>query len=320
MNNSVNLCFLADDNYIMQTTVTINSIYLNRNNNTTYNIYIILNKGKEKNIQRIKELETVNFKINIIKIDKINELVKFDIEGISASPTAICKFYIPEILNELDKVLYIDGDVIILDDLLDLYNTDIKDNYVAAVKDTCGLSRSLYRLFKKDVFYFNSGVMLMNLKKMREEKTSNSLMEYRINGYNQLMDQDSLNYVLKGKVIELPFAYNTQLCCFENVKWFNTNNQIQVLHDYFKLPNNTKEYNDIINNAKIVHYSGSLKPWNQGEVIESELWNYYYNNSPFKDVILHKKPNRKKKLNVVNKIFKRMRRYIFMRNFIRNEE
>lgn len=320
MQNEVNICFLADDNYLMQTTVTISSLYINKNEDTIYNLFIILNGKSEEKIKRLKGLERNNFKISIIKIDRIKELLKFDIKEIPASPTAICKFYIPVLLKEIDKVLYIDGDTLIERDLLELYNIDIKDNYIGAVKDTCGLSRSLYRLFKKNVFYFNSGVMIMNLRKMREEDIPNKLMEYRINGYNHLMDQDALNYVLKGKVMELPFEYNTQLSCFEDVKRIRNTNRIRILREYFNIQKDIKNTDEIINMATILHYSGSLKPWNQAYVVEGDLWIYYYYNSPFKDVLLRKINKSKKKNSILSKLFKKIRRYNFMRNFIRNEE
>ena len=320
MKNKVNLCFLADDNYVMQTVVTINSIFLNKNDDTLYDIYVILNNGSEENIKKIKEMENSSFKINIIKIDKMKELFKFDIEEISASPTAICKFYIPEILSDLDRVLYMDGDIIVTNDLLELYNIDIGDNYVGAVKDTCGLSRSLNKLFKKNVFYFNSGVMIMNLKKMRENNISDSLMDYRINGYNYMMDQDSLNYVLKDKVMELPFIYNTQLCCIDDVKRYDSNKQMSVLQEYFNLQYDVSKFEEIVNKAQILHYSGTLKPWNKANVAESDLWVYYYYKSPFKDIVLKKRIKNLKKRNIVSKFFKKMGRYKFMCNFIRNEE
>ena len=320
MKEMINLCFLADDNYIMQTCITLNSLYLNKSKNSNYIIHLILNSGSDENIKRIKKLENDSFKINIIKIDRIDELLKFNIEEISASPTAICKFYIPEILNELDKVIYIDGDVIINSDLSDLYNIDIKNNYIGAVKDTCGLSRSLYKLFKKDVFYFNSGVMIMNLKKMREENISKKLMDYRINGYNQLMDQDALNYVFKNKVYELPFIYNTQLCCIEDVKRFNEQKQIVVLKKYFNISYTISCFQDIINEAIILHYSGSLKPWNIGEVAENDLWFYYYYCSPYRDIKLKRKKKNKKKTKLVKKIIKRAKRYKFMKKFKKKGE
>ena len=155
---------------------------------------------------------------------------------------------------------------------------------------------------------------------MRDEKISESLMNYRINGYNQLMDQDALNYVLKNNVMELPFIYNTQLCCIEDVKRFKDGKKMQVLKEYFKIPYNVVNFDEIIKKAKVLHYSGSLKPWNQANVAESDLWVYYYYNSPFKDLILRKRIKNKKKVNIINKFFRRIRRYRFMHGFIRRKK
>ncbi len=308
---NIDICFLTDDGYAMQTCIAITSILKTKKDNIFYNIYILCNKVSNDNLKKFEELDKKNLKINIIKLKNNDEYIKYDIKDIPASTTAIYKFNIPQILNKLDKVLYLDGDIIVHNDLSELFNYDIGNNYVGAVKDTAGLSKSLFKLFiKKNIFYFNSGVMIMNLKKMREDKVTELLIDYRINGYNELMDQDALNYVLHNKVCELPFKFNTQLM-FE---WINNN--IQQLKEYFKITSDLKTAKDIMNNAVITHYSGKKKPWKHCDGPEHDLWIYYYYISPYKEYMIDRTINEKNNLNKkinskINTYLKNYRRYKF---------
>ncbi len=315
---NVDICFLTDEGYAMQTCIALTSILKNKKNNIKYNIYILCNKVSNDSLEKIKSLDKVNFNINIIELKNNDEYIKYDIKDIPASPTAIYKFNIPQILNKLDKVLYLDGDIIVNEDLSELFNYDIGDNYLGAVKDTAGLSKSLFKLFiKKNIFYFNSGVMIMNLKKMREDKVTELLIDYRINGYNELMDQDALNFVLRNKVCELPFKFNTQLM----FAWINNN--VKELKEYFKMTSDLKSTKEIINNAVIVHYSGMKKPWKHYDGFEHDLWVYYYYLSPFNNNMLnrclyHSNINNNKFTNFIKKKQKNLRRYKFMKKFIKN--
>ena len=108
-------------------------------------------------------------------MNELKNLHTFEENGIcQATPSALLKFKISEILANYDKIIYLDGDILVQKDLTELYNIDIDGYYVAAVDDT----GKIYH--KKDVYakypnYFNSGVMLLNLKKCREDNISSKL-------------------------------------------------------------------------------------------------------------------------------------------------
>ncbi|MCK7489743.1 MAG: hypothetical protein MZU79_05535 [Anaerotruncus sp.] len=84
---------------------------------------------------------------------------------------AYLKFDLPDLIPNQDKVLYLDGDIIIQKDLSDLFEINIKDYYAGAVKDIGLIDNDLN--IKN---YFNSGVMLLNLKLMRENNASTALL------------------------------------------------------------------------------------------------------------------------------------------------
>jgi len=312
--NLVNLCFITDEGYIMQTCVAITSILKCKLEQTKYAIYVICNNVTRESIDNLKKLEENNFEIKIIELNDDGKYLRYDIKNIPASPAAMYKFSIPNILKDIDKVIYLDGDIIVRKDLIDLFKIDILDNYVGAVKETGGLSRTLYNLFiKNNVFYFNSGVMLMNLKQMRKDNITDKLIEYRLNGYNELMDQDALNVVLKNKVLELPFKYNTQLM------FMYMNSAIHKIRKFYKLDETIMDYDSIIGTSVVLHYSGKKKPWKHLDGFMHEIWVYNYYSSPYKNKLLSRcifKNNKSNKfISLIKREKKNIRRYKFMKQF-----
>ena len=306
--NEINICLLTDNDYIIQTCVAITSIVENKAKESFYNIYILCDMLLDDNIKKIMTLEKEKIKIKIINLNSNGKYLQYAMD-VPASPTAIYKFSIPKILGKLDKVLYLDGDIIVKKELCELYNYDLENNYIGAVKDTIGLSKSLYRLFiKQNVFYFNSGVLLMNLKKMRNDNVTEKLLEYRKKEYNELMDQDALNYVLRGKVKELPFLYNMQTLVTKK-------NNLENLKKYYEFTNEIKNFDDIINNAVVVHFAGSKKPWKYFGGDGYDLWMNYFRKSPFKDEELKKTEYEEKKNFKIKYVIKKIRRYKFMKKF-----
>lgn len=286
LNNTLNICLLTDNGYVMPTYVTIYSIFKNRNVKVNYNIFLLCYCVDKKNKNRFLELNCDKFRISIIDLEN-NDISQYKIDNIPATPTSINKFFIPDILSEINKVLYLDGDIIVKCDLLDLYNYDTGDNYIAAVKDVEGLSMT----FRKKVGYkyFNSGVMLMNLSMMREDGIPDKLYEYRKNGINRLMDQDALNYVLIDKVLYIPFEYNVQTNAL-SVNFLNISD-IYKFENIKKFWNLSDEYNtidDIFKSAKIIHYT-STKPWKYFDGYGNDLWYSYYIQSSYDDVPIMRK-------------------------------
>ena len=102
-------------------------------------------------------------------------------------------------------------------DLSEFYDTTLEDVYTAVVNDVMtvwGEEHRTWLQFKEDV-YFNSGMMLLNLNKMREDSLPEKLLDYRLNGINYFMDQDALNVVFEGKIRLVSPEYNL-LNCFLN--------------------------------------------------------------------------------------------------------
>lgn len=276
--NSINIVFITDNGFAVLTGVAIYSLKKHANPNIKYNINIICNNVDQNYILNFKKLKSKNFYIKIVKVDgkKYEDLKK---DNLHVSTTALFKFDLPNIFPNLDKILYIDGDVLIQSDLCDLYKTDISDFYAGVCIDYGGLTFPMpfnKRLKIKNKYYFNSGMLLLNLKKLRNDDIPKKLIDYRINKNNFYMDQDAFNVIFKEKVKYLSFKYNFIITCWRD---FGEN----ILTDFYKLPKKEKRV-DYLLDAEIIHFASADKPNKYIDVPLSSVWYEYYINSTFKNV------------------------------------
>ena len=138
------------------------------------------------------------------------------LEGIYIDPryteAASFRLLLPELLPELDRILYLDCDIIVRQDLSRLWQeTDLADNYLGAVYEAAieGQAERFRAIGCDPARYFNSGFLLMNLKQMREEKVSERLLEACRVPYLEFPDQDALNQVCLGRVLPLSPLQNS---------------------------------------------------------------------------------------------------------------
>lgn len=128
---------------------------------------------------------------------------------------ALFRIMLPELLPDLDKIIYLDADILANRDIKELWNTDISNYCLAAVQDL-GIARGIWSIAvkRKEVpadRYFNSGVLYMNLKKIRTEGNMRELiLEYlKRTKETDLPDQDALNVVYGEKTLFLEQDWNS---------------------------------------------------------------------------------------------------------------
>ena len=272
--NSINLVFICDENYVVPTIVAITSIYKNKNAETRYSINILAVEITESSKNIFYTLNRDKFYINIIEVDNVEQHQSYVLENLHVSPAAIYKFNIPNYFPDLEKILYLDGDILVQKDLSILYNIDISDVYAGVIKDMKPMQYNPPQVTKLKVnhtAYFNSGVMLLNLKKMRKDNIVEKLFQYRKNGINFFMDQDALNVVFKEQVLYLSLMYNMMTSV---ISFFT----FEEIAQYYSLAIENEA--NIYSQATILHLCTKYKPWSYNNVPFSDLWKYYYDESP----------------------------------------
>lgn len=263
---------ISDDNFIMPTSVAITSIIFNKAEETHYVIYVLMAECSEESKRRINELnnlsEDCNVKIIEVSLDKYK-----DIKQLAHIPIAcLLKFDICDIISNYDKLLYLDGDIIVRSDLWELYNNDIGENYAAAVKE-------MYCV-ENDNGNINAGVMLFNAKKIREEGLRDKFFETRKSlGDRGSMDQQTFNIMFKDRYCYVGIKYNCVPGRLEEKAIIQ--NGIDKFNNVYN--SNYSDYKQVYDNAVIIHYATSKKPWKYTFVSEAKEWYSYYLKSPFKD-------------------------------------
>ncbi len=273
---SVNLVFICDDGFVMPTIVAITSAILNKNEESVYNINVIGNNLSDYYYKEFESLQTENVHINVIKLNKnFDEYPPANHNPIT--PTSLIKFELANILSEIDKVIYVDGDTIIRKDLSELYNTDILSCYSGVVKDIIPIIHNniLKELDLDHEAYFNSGMLLLNSKKIREDGIVDKLIDYRKNHKNIFMDQDAFNVVFEENVKYLDIENDLILSSLTHLD-FN------VLIDYYNL-NNDITAQELLKGATILHYASPEKPWKYKNSFNQKEWLFYYKKSILKE-------------------------------------
>lgn len=272
------IVFICDKNYVMPTAIAINSLKSSKALNTQYHVFIV---SVDLSVDDTAVLSSISD--SCIRLDIIEPSRKFD--GLHASSSkailvateaALQKFDLANIISEYDRVIYLDGDVIVREDISTLLQTELEGKIAAVVSD----SGQIY--FKHDWVrrvgnYFNSGVMVLDLKSMRELRISEQLVEAKKKiGRDNLMDQNAFNLVLDGKVSHLPIRYNFLCVNLSRARHKYSINDINQLYgtQYSSLE-------EAMSDAAIVHFSSKDKPWIFTDVPFAELWWRYYLSSPF---------------------------------------
>ncbi len=236
----MNICLSCDDKYSQYAGVVIASVLLNSKQNDIFNFYILDGNISQENKDKILSLKSIkDFDISFVKIDDtLFETYKNIGTHSYLSLPAFYRLKLPSILKDIDKVLYLDCDIIVNSSLQELYNTDIKKFYAAAVVDIATKSSGYVPKLDKGNLYFNAGVLLLNLEKMRTDNVEEKFEKYTIDNIATIRvgDQEILNQVCQGKIKPLDSCWNVQSSNFVN-------------------------RSDYTNNPKIVHYIGRQKPW-----------------------------------------------------------
>ena len=270
-----NICFSLDSNYVEQFCVSAVSILENALTQDNIDFYILdggLTQKDKFDIESLKKIK--DFNLVYLKIDanefKICPLLKDTDENhkdYHVTLPGYFRFKLPELLPNLDKILYLDCDVIIRSSLDELFLVDLKDKSAAMVEDV-DASKELERLNVKH--YYNSGIMLINLDYWRKNNIQEKLFDYVKNNSDRIVwqDQDVINAVLSDSIKPIENKWNYQYFLYEKIE--------------------PKELNDCV----ILHLAGRFKPWIMPfEHFIYDCYYYYLLMTPFKNKVFEYRLN-----------------------------
>lgn len=243
-----------NNNNFYPTFVSITSILDNANYSTFYIINILVSKRKKnfsnENKIKFKNLENRYPKCQIIIIE-INDKI-FEFANIKRYPiSAYYRLLLADLLPDINRIIYLDGDTIVLTDLTELINLNMKNNTILGFVDNSFYLTEDFGI--KTFNYITSGVLLINLENIRKEFITQHFLSF-IKKYKKNLkqeDQTVINIVLNGKIGFLPPKYGI---------WDYNNLTLLRLHNhYFNYSRNVKCYKDYdlikgFQYPSIIHY------------------------------------------------------------------
>lgn len=249
-------CLCFNEGYVPYACVTIKSIMDNANPEDDVVIHIVSDYLSNDSLEFLKQWNVV---FHIINDDSI-----FD--GIDSSVWSVYTLYrlfLPKYLEtDIHKVLYLDCDVIVNDNLNELFEMDMRDRAIAGCIDPQTYSEEVFARLNYGVEkkYICAGVLLMNLDYWRENDLTDKVVEYMKSNPDKIafLEQDALNFLCSENKIILPAEYGVQ-CSF--------------LRDNRFLVEHIDSIESIVDNPKIVHYAG-YAPWVycKNKSLHSHLW------------------------------------------------
>lgn len=155
--------------------------------------------------------------------------------------------------RELDRILYLDPDILVINPIRKLYETDIADYlYAAAFHDRVSVKEvNKLRLMPYEISaYYNSGVLLMNLDRQRERIKENEIFDFVEKNKVRLIlpDQDIINALYSKHIKEVDEIL------------YNFDPRFYLYHKL--VSKGLYDMNFIIRNTSIIHFCGKKKPWN----------------------------------------------------------
>ena len=233
----MNLAFAINKQYIPYFFVVLKSIEKNSLPGEDFTIHIMFIDLTELELNQLK-IEFPHFKFIWHNMNNF-EFGNFFVNGHISYETYF-RIILPEIID-VDKVLYLDSDLIVRRPLNDLYNKNIESVAIAAAYDYKAQERKKELGIPDAASYFNAGVLLMNLEYWRNYNLTNILEHYiqEMGSNLKYWDQDALNALLYDKVLIVEDTWNIQTANFE-LEYYDKNN---------------------LTNPAIVHFTGASKPW-----------------------------------------------------------
>ncbi len=266
---TVPVFFSADEHYMPFLAVALTSIKKYASADREYQIHILCTGVDEKSCKPVLDMQTKNIKISFVNIaDKAKQIQSVMRCRDYYTSAIYFRLFIPDLFPQYEKAVYLDCDIVLLEDIANLYDIEIGDNYIGAVADQAVSKVPQFREYTKNALdieaddYFNSGVIVLNLQRLRAinfYKTFYGILSSY--DFTVAPDQDCLNLICKDKVH------------YYGAEW----NAMPIGEEGKQTP-------------KLIHYNLAMKPWHyDGVSYEKYFWDYAKQTQYYDAILAQKK-------------------------------
>ena len=283
------LVFPCSDFYVPYFAVALQSLIEHSDNKRGYKVFVMESDISKTNKNRIQSVvkNSPNISLEFYNMNKIIKNIELAVWGHISKETYF-KLCIPKIFREYSRVLFCDSDIVFMNDPAKLFDMDIGDKKIAAAE--CHLLNGIINTNPEDKKYIiktlgiknadkylQAGVVLFNNKLISDTDVDNLINMANGKKYH-FLDQDILNVYFQNDWFEFSSEWNYET---PQQVFSETNKNMSKKHK--------EQYIDAGKRPKIIHYSGSLKPWICVNEAYADIWWNYARHSLFYETILNRR-------------------------------
>ena len=276
----------ATDSIIPYCAIALESLVDNSNPAYNYDILILHTEVSDKSQEKLIKSFSGYTNVSIRFYNLYSEIESLELHAIMHIPIqSALRLFMPDIFPNYERILHLDADIIVCDDIAKLYNIEMGDCLVAATHDAdfCGqykmdlneIKDYTHKVLKIDNpynQYFQAGVVLFNIAEMRRTFWGKELIIDCVEKKYRYFDQDTLNYNCLGRVKFIDTAWNVMTDCGgSRINDVIRKGPARIYDDYMKA---RKE-------PKIIHYAGFEKPWDAVSCDFADFFWEYARKTPF---------------------------------------
>ena len=264
----MNILVAINEKYTKQLNALLKSIQYS-NPNELFRIYVLNNNLKKEYKKEVeKGINKAIINLRYLKITKkeLEEFALFEKKGLKEVAFRIfATKYLPK---TLDRILYLDSDIIVINELKNLYEMDFEGNYYIATTHVRKILHKFHEIrlnINEEIPYINKGVLLINLKELRKRNIKNDIEKY--------LQDKKLKVFLSAEQDIITAVYGDKIKLVDSLKYNLGDRELNFYNiNHYKNPIGLKW---IRKNTVIIHYHGKNKPWEKGYF--GKLGCFYYN-------------------------------------------
>lgn len=253
MSDVIDIACTSDGGYLPHTATMLHSLFSSNPGERFRVVLLHGNQIEADDRERLKQL-AAPFGAEIRCIRIVPERVQ-DFPSLHLHRSVWYRLFLPDELPQLDRILYLDSDLLVLDRLRPLWETALGSNLMACVPNPLyAFSPDMVKMLGLNSVreYLNSGVMLMNLAGMRDEHALQQLLAYaKAHPQNPAQDQDAYSAVFHARCTMLPPRWNLQTIFFD----------LPPQDSAAQIGQPVEVVRQAIAHPAIVHFIGPSKPW-----------------------------------------------------------
>lgn len=279
----MNVIYASNNDYAKYLGISMLSLFDNNQDLDNITVYILSQEIDKVNIDYLYSIANKYCRsLKFIDISEFKKLIPFEFNTSGYNPITLSRLFLCSYLpSDLERILYLDCDIIVNGSIKELETISFDGNLAAAVPElNMPVDKKALIGIQKEETYYNAGVLLVNLSLWHSLNVESLFIDYyrSMNGQLLYNDQDIINHCCKGRILTLSHTYNLSTNLFYFPRYFVK--KLQPAYDTSSAAN----YSAILSAPAIIHYMGDERPWIAGNHNKyRKEYEYYLKRSPWKD-------------------------------------